>query len=228
MVGVKRKCKSLRTISREEFLERINRIDIVKKKALVCLLYLTGARVSELVGSLGLCFAQIKMYPSDKKYILIEELNVIKQRKGVTHKYCGGKVFQKDWVCLKCKKVIDKSHEAKFGEGKIIKRSVLVNLEKEKPFIIPVLKYMAIEKKLQPNFNVANKLFNFGRARAWRIVRKHFPEERLFPHYFRHLRATHLATVFGFDQQRLVKYFGWTSSMSADYYVKLRVQDLEY
>jgi hypothetical protein len=109
----------------------------------------------------------------------------------------------------------------------LVKRSILINIEKEKDFILPITTYIG-HQKVRAKIEPGTPLFNFTRKTGHALVTKHFPEEKIFPHYLRHLRATHLSTVFGFDHDRLVHYFGWTNSQSADYYVKLKTTDLKY
>jgi len=62
-----------------------------------------------------------------------------------------------------------------------------------------------------------------------RVMRREFNKEFVgkAPHYFRHCRATHMVTRFGFDSHQLVKYFGWTDERPAKSYVKLKTEDLE-
>jgi len=62
-----------------------------------------------------------------------------------------------------------------------------------------------------------------------RVIRRDFNEEYngKAPHFFRHCRATHMVTRFGYDSHQLVKYFGWTDERPAKHYVKLRTDDLE-
>lgn len=46
------------------------------------------------------------------------------------------------------------------------------------------------------------------------------------PHYFRHLRLSHLVTARNFTDQQLKKWAGWTDSRPASMYSHLRIEDL--
>ena len=43
--------------------------------------------------------------------------------------------------------------------------------------------------------------------------------------YMRHVRATHLVTMYDFNEQLLVRFMGWTDSRPAKYYMELRWVD---
>ena len=48
------------------------------------------------------------------------------------------------------------------------------------------------------------------------------------PHWIRHLRLTHLVTVYGYKEYQLVRYAGWTDSRPAKNYVEMNWKDLLY
>ena len=89
-------------------------------------------------------------------------------------------------------------------------------------------------------FSPKEKLFNFSRCTAWRHIKKidfgsmvlthstkrHYVNNWFgHPHYFRHLRATHLREYYGFDTGALQKYFGWKTPQMAMRYTKT---DMDY
>lgn len=49
---------------------------------------------------------------------------------------------------------------------------------------------------------------------------------RLHPHYLRHCRLSHMATIFNFNELELMRFAGWTSIKPAVFYVKLTYKDL--
>lgn len=60
------------------------------------------------------------------------------------------------------------------------------------------------------------------RQRGWQIFRKY----GLNPHFFRHMRATHLVIYRGFTGPKLKIHMGWSDSRPEDIYVHLRWEDL--
>lgn len=48
------------------------------------------------------------------------------------------------------------------------------------------------------------------------------------PHWFRHVRLTHLVVVYGYKEFQLVRYAGWSDSRPAKRYVEMTWKDLLY
>lgn len=48
------------------------------------------------------------------------------------------------------------------------------------------------------------------------------------PHWFRHIRLTHLVTVYGYREHQLTMYAGWSDPRPAKNYLQMRWQDLMY
>lgn len=66
-------------------------------------------------------------------------------------------------------------------------------------------------------------LFNFSPRRAAQILN----EATSFNlHFIRHIRATHLITLYDFNEQMLVKFMGWTDSRPAKAYMELSTATL--
>lgn len=43
---------------------------------------------------------------------------------------------------------------------------------------------------------------------------------RVYPHYLRHTRATHMADYYAFDHLRMMKFFGWRDTQMPNFYVQ--------
>jgi integrase len=96
---------------------------------------------------------------------------------------------------------------------------------KSKTFHIPIDREKELVRLILPYLNTrkGGRIFRFRtRQRAWQILNK----LGLFPHYLRHVRLTHLVTIYGFSDQLLVKFAGWTNSLPAQYYMELRAEDI--
>lgn len=66
-------------------------------------------------------------------------------------------------------------------------------------------------------------LFPYHRSTIWRWLKKY---NDINPHGYRKIRLTHLVTEFGFSDQQLVKFAGWSDSRPAKDYVKLNLEDI--
>lgn len=73
------------------------------------------------------------------------------------------------------------------------------------------------------NIGLDNRLFPFSSRRAEQLLAQHL---NINPHFFRHIRLTHLASIYRFPDQALKTYAGWTTSIPAQYYIELKWQDL--
>ena len=65
-------------------------------------------------------------------------------------------------------------------------------------------------------------LFPLSRQRIGQILAK----IGLFPHFLRHLRASHNVIDYEFDSEYLKQFFGWSSSKTAENYVHLNIKNL--
>jgi integrase len=68
-------------------------------------------------------------------------------------------------------------------------------------------------------------LFPFSRQMAWKKMRKLCGFTN---HWMRHIRLTHMITMYDYNEQQLTKFAGWTDSRPAKTYMHLKVKDLLY
>lgn len=86
--------------------------------------------------------------------------------------------------------------------------------EDERLLIEPILSHVSAHR---------GSLFQFSsRARAWQILRK----AGCNPHWLRHVRLTHLETIYGMSPERLRIFAGWSDSRPAKHYLELNWGDL--
>jgi integrase len=104
-------------------------------------------------------------------------------------------------------------------KGKSVKmfRHAVVSLEEEW-LVGPIVDF--VSGLVEEDF-----LFPVSRATAYRYMIRFVG---INPHGFRKLRATHLCVRFGFNDQQLVRFFGWSNSVPASVYTRLNVEDIAY
>ena len=174
-----------------ENINELNSNDILRDKALISILYLSGCRITEIVGSErhrvpAMLRKQIGMYELDgASFLNIFEVPTLKRRN-------------------------------------YLKRSIPIYAMKESPFIENIINYINEIDENRILF-INNRDTALSRAYVFKICIKH---TTFSPHYFRHLRATHLVTEYKFTDSELVKFFGWKDSRMAEFYIHLRSDDI--
>jgi integrase len=99
------------------------------------------------------------------------------------------------------------------------RKDIPIPIDKEKDLVDLIRSYI----ETLPSSNTY--LFDFSRVTAWKKIRKYC---NFTSHWLRHIRLTHMATVYNFNDQKLVILAGWTDSRPAKYYMELRSQDILY
>lgn len=91
---------------------------------------------------------------------------------------------------------------------------------------IPILLEKDLVRHLYHYLNLLDKdeiLFPFQIKRATQIINETINWNL---HFLRHIRATHLVVKYDFNEQLLVKYMGWTDSRPAKHYMELSTKDM--
>lgn len=200
-------------LKRYEILERINALDNIRDRALVAFLYLTGCRIEEVV----------------KYYWEAQTHRRLKIKKGqpetkdlpIPIKVLKGEPIKKKQLEFKNDVIIIQDvRSLKRGKYEDSKRVRLRNVPifiapNEMPFIEIVQEYIKTKGLDDP-------LFDMTRQRASQILNK----IGMFNHYLRHIRDTHLVLDYGFSAAELKQYNNWASSITADNYVHLNIDNL--
>lgn len=84
-------------------------------------------------------------------------------------------------------------------------------------------KYIGLIRNYYNTCHPEKPLFDLNRHRAYEIIKE---ELGWNPHFIRHVRVTHLVTHFGYGEQHLRMFAGWSDSRQSSRYVELRWQDL--
>lgn len=189
-----------------------------RTRALVILEYLTGGRVSELVGR-----KEHYLYSKEA----IEGAKAIAQIKnkegGVILKY---KILQEEIGIKKNNLLITEMQGRKVLLIKMYNRKNKTKKRKEIP--IPIDKEEAMIAYLVDYLNTLapeGRLFPFGRIRAYQLV---MAATGINNHFYRHIRASHLVMYHDYNEYKLIRFMGWSDGRPAKSYMALRTQDLLY
>ena len=204
---------------------KIEAITSLHTRALACLAYASGSRVSEL--------NQIRKQDLLKENIegtdyLKISVKVLKKKK-VRVNSDDGVYFDEQLANRKdpIKRIYEK-HKEKFVvdihkrynlvPAPAFYRSALVRID-EAWLVNPILEFAEAHTKLE------EPLFALDRSTIYRYLTSTLS---INPHGFRKLRATHLVQEHHYTAHQLKKFFGWSTSAPSDYYVNLSVNDLAY
>jgi integrase len=204
-------------IEPEGILELATKIKDERDRALFCVLYLTAARVEEVVR-----YQKIKW--GNKKVIILKE------------GYKPKKVNKQDYKNKTKIGMLQDGLKKKDIKEKTIKNIPCVmftlrNLKnrKNKLKIIPVRLDNEVNKKLYHFVELYTnsledwrELFPFEKRNAERIINK----LKWNPHSLRKARLTHLFRFNNYTDHLLMTYAGWTDTRPSNIYVKTRPDDL--
>jgi hypothetical protein len=221
-----------------EFYKQIAYIDCPKTKALASMLYLTASRISEAVQKKYLKSVTFmkKQIKTAEGYVL--KTYAVKDKKG-NYIIQEENIIEIDYKGIRPKD-IDFDFEKINGKKVRIMNINLANRKnrniKFKRIPIPVMEFdVRGHKKKHDTFLVKNILnfangidqdqpiFNFGDRWARELIRRGLG---MNPHYIRDIRLSHLVIYYGFTEQQLVKYAGWTDGRPAARYIRLRTKDI--
>jgi len=187
----------------DEVIDIANNIKRRRTRALFVIAYLTGGRINEIL---------------PKKYILRQKLDketglLTKWRERIDYPGIMKKNIEfiqnkgRDFILIKM------LNEKNLKQH--IKR-VPFPIDKEKELVFHLQSFI---NRLQPN----DVLFPFSDVTAWsRLKRK----TGFNPHFMRHMRTTHLITLYKLQDHLIVKYMGWTDARPLSKYAHLRWTDI--
>jgi len=181
--------KRLRTEKIPSIAEIINIAESIPKiniRALYSLLYITAARIREIIPDRKNNFPSIIKadfsfsYKDDRKYISINIRNEKHKKK--------------------------KRKEIPFP------------LDKEENITL-----WSFIKEYLDTLKLNDELFPFSYQYAYRQLKPHIGGN---PHWLRHIRLTHLITVYNFNENLLQRYAGWTDTRPSKAYAELNTSDI--
>ena len=190
----------VKRITRQTLLNKIAGIRSTRDQALIAFIYLTGCRISEVLGETK----HIKKRDKETKEV-IEVKDVIVQPliKEDIEKIGEDIILVKNVPCLK-------------RRAKVPTRDIPLKISSDKDFIKIFLEHY----NKVPN---GEALFKITRQRAWQIINK---ELGVFNHFLIHQRCTELVRHKQFTDIYLKMFRGWKDTRPAEIYTHLNWQDL--
>jgi len=201
--------------------EIITNIPHKETQTLVSLLYLLGCRITEIVGE-------------QKRTIWEKEWETVTNKRGEQVKRRTGKYTKTGYIEPGLRKITINDFETIYrAENKFIivtihnrkhktkkEKAIPVNLSDE----IDSYLWSIIEKYIDYRRKEGKEdLFDFGKTRAYVLISQH---TGFNPHWWRHIRLTHLITKYDLNERLLIKYAGWTDGRPAEGYMELFPSDL--
>lgn len=208
--------KEAEVITIEQMVREIEQIEYLRDAALIAVLYVCGARVSEIVN--------YKKITWGTKQVIYRKGS--KTFKGSKQDY-SKKTLGEEATGIKKSDIYIESHNGR--QTLIFRIRNLKNRNREhKTKLIPLPLDDPLNKRIYRVIlayiqNCPEELlFNISKRRVEQILAK----EGINPHFLRKLRLTHLAKYYNFTDQQLQIFAGWTDSRPSKHYIRLRWQDL--
>ncbi len=187
-----------------------------RAKALFAMYYLTACRVSEIVMVGGLHHGnEVKDGLWKKKYQKVDGKYKEISKELRDHTYEGIKKGDIKFEETKGKPCMYVRTENRKHKTRQTKRQP-IPIELEQPIVQFVKDYIK-------NLNDEDKLFAFRSKSASKIITS---TTGFNVHFIRHIRATHLVTLYDFNEQALIKFMGWTDARPAKNYMELSGSDI--
>lgn len=214
----------------QQLLEVIEYLKNTRDKAMIAFLYLTGSRISEVV---GIRKPLKKITDIEKETMKIQGKRMRKRRKSeieyIIEPVRKDKIILKEYNGIQYIEIIGlpvlkkrdqtKSYDLNFNEivQTATKRSVPIILE---GFDKQLWKYV---QEYIDTIGNRSYLFPITYQRAYQITRENLG---VFNHFFRHCRASHLKMYKDFDSTDLKQFFSWSDEKMGSVYAHLNSQSI--
>jgi integrase len=207
MAGKKRSSTKQELLTRPELINKIKAIENIRDRALAAFLYLTGCRISEVLGTIK----RVKKYKYEvvegkrKKFIESTTIEKIEPLRKESIEYLPDKdlILVHQVSCLKRRLNVPRRNIP-----------IIVSADSE---------LVGIFGKYYNTLPDGSKLFPISRQRAWQIINK---ELGLYTHFLIHERCSHLVTYKNFTDLDLMQFRGWSNTSMASVYTHLNWQDI--
>lgn len=207
--------KELPILKRYELIDKIRQLqtnNITRDQALVCFLYLTGCRIEEVVRFIKEKNPNRQVVQKTNENGMVRSYKV---NKPILERTTEGHPIRKKQVEIHQDTIMVYGVRSLKRKKSLLRNIPIIRNDRESWFIDTFLTHL---NRLEDD----DYLFDITRIRAYQILK----EIGLFCHYLRHIRLSHLAMDYDFNNQEIKQFTGWTSSRPADTYVSLNVTHL--
>ena len=195
----------------------------LQARALFVLYYLTACRCSEIIKTSSLKKRKrvkrgMAFYPNDDEYydkITTNNLGEKTYYWTIKEEFEGIKLEDVKFETINGKEALLIRTLNRKNKGRTTKRQP-IPISLEEPLVNHLMAYIN-------TLQVEECLFPFGTKRATQIINEVFDFNI---HFIRHIRATHLITLYDFNEQALIDFMGWTDARPAKHYMELSKKDL--
>ncbi|HDK42507.1 MAG TPA: site-specific integrase [Candidatus Pacearchaeota archaeon] len=204
-------------LSIEDIYNRIKKMNNIRDKCLLVMLYITAGRISEIVRRDVVKFR--------KKEVRLVNKGKVKRAKIIDYSTKERKRIEPS---IKRRDLSLQTKDDK--KTVVIRMRNLKNKRKgEQVKLIPLplnseinKKFFAIIKQYVQILDEDEELFPIGIRRAENIILK----AGFNPHFLRSVRLTHLVKYHNFSDQKLKAFSGWSDSRPAAHYIRIGWEDL--
>lgn len=192
--------RNIKVPEKAELIMKLNLVPSLKHRMLFTFLYLFGNRIEELVGMRNRDILKLQRWELEP--IRRHQVSIVEGSDGRS--------------CLRVTNMVILKREVT-SMGRLV-RNIELPIEPEKQLLEPLIAYI---DTLKPE----DALFDYHPAYVWDLAKKYFGNQ-YFPHFFRHTRATRLASDYGFNSLELATFFGWKDARMASTYAHLNTQEI--
>lgn len=184
--------------------------------AFVATLFVSGARISEIVGVRNpkYCFRDRTKNEIGMKSYIVEPV----KKEQINKKFHPR--LNKEIIHFEQLPILKHRNNTKQSYSELIdfykRREVMLLYADFKPFVDHITNYTNL-------LDDESVVFPFSKQRGYDIIHEITGKH---PHFFRHMMATHLTKFYGFNDNKLKQFFGWTTSSQASRYSHLQSDDL--